>query len=81
MHLSVKSIDLDFKSGVFKMSGMMSLEWKDLRYVWDPFEWDGVESVPLPFSTVWTPEVILHNSVEEKFMFRNTKLLFPLKQK
>jgi len=57
MHLSVRSIDLDFKTGIFKMSGMMSLEWKDTRYVWDPFEWDGVESVPLPFSTVWTPEV------------------------
>ena len=33
MHLSAKSIDLDFKSGVFKMSGMMSLEWRDLRLI------------------------------------------------
>ena len=31
MHLSVRSIDLDFKSGTFKLSGMMSLEWKDPR--------------------------------------------------
>ena len=31
MHLSVRSIDLDFKTGIFKMSGMMSLEWKDTR--------------------------------------------------
>jgi len=76
MHLSVRSIDLDFKTGIFKMSGMMSLEWKDSRYVWDPFEWDGVESVPLPFSTVWTPEVILHNSMEEKFMFRQVAVLY-----
>jgi len=76
MHLSVRSIDLDFKTGIFKMSGMMSLEWKDTRYVWDPFEWDGVESVPLPFSTVWTPEVILHNSMEEKFMFRQVAVLY-----
>ena len=57
------------------MSGMMTLEWNDSRYVWDPFQWDGVESVPLPFSTVWTPEVILHNSLEEKFMFRQVGLL------
>ena len=67
MRLSIRSIDLDFKSGAFSMSGMMTLEWNDSRYVWDPFQWDGVESVPLPFSTVWTPEVILHNSLEEKF--------------
>ena len=32
MHLSVRSIDLDFKSGTFKLSGMMSLEWKDPRF-------------------------------------------------
>jgi len=75
MRLSIRSIDLDFKSGVFAMSGMMTLEWTDSRYVWDPFQWDGVESVPLPFSTVWTPEVILHNSLEEKFMFRQVGLL------
>ena len=75
MRLSIRSIDLDFKSGVFAMSGMMTLEWNDSRYVWDPFQWDGVESVPLPFSTVWTPEVILHNSLEEKFMFRQVGLL------
>ena len=39
----------------------MTLEWSDARYTWDPALYDGVESVPLPFSTVWTPEVILHN--------------------
>ena len=32
MHLAVRSIDLDFKSGTFKLSGMMSLEWKDTRF-------------------------------------------------
>ena len=32
MHLSVRSIDLGFKSGTFKLSGMMSLEWKDPRF-------------------------------------------------
>merc|ERR550532_3932140 len=32
MHLSVRSIDLDFKSGTFKLSGMMSLEWRDPPY-------------------------------------------------
>ena len=75
MRLSIRSIDLDFSSGVFSMSGMMSLEWRDSRYVWDPAQWDGVQSLPLPFSKVWTPEVILHNSVEEKFMFRQVGLL------
>ena len=32
MRLSIRSIDLDFKTGVFGMSGMMTLEWTDSRY-------------------------------------------------
>ena len=40
------------------------------RYIWDPADYDGIDSVPLPFSQTWSPEVILHNSVEEKFIYR-----------
>ena len=40
------------------------------RYIWDPANYDGIDSVPLPFSQTWSPEVILHNSVEEKFIYR-----------
>ena len=40
------------------------------RYIWDPASYDGIDSVPLPFSQTWSPEVILHNSVEEKFIYR-----------
>jgi len=76
MKLSVRTIDLEFQTGTFKVSGMMTLEWNDARYIWLPEEYDGVESVPLPFSTVWTPEVILHNSVEEQFMFRQVAVLY-----
>jgi len=76
MKLSVKSIDLEFHTGTFKVSGLMTLEWNDPRYIWSPSSYDGVESVPLPFSTVWTPEVILDNSVEEQFMFRQVAVLY-----
>lgn len=76
MSLSVRSIDLEFQTGTFLVSGMMTLEWNDPRYMWLPSEYDGVESVPLPFSTVWTPEVILHNSLEEQFMFRQVAVLY-----
>ena len=41
-----------------------------IRYIWDPSSYDGIDSVPLPFSQTWSPEVILHNSVEEKFIYR-----------
>ena len=110
MHLSVRSIDLDFKTGTFKLSGMMSLEWKDPRFtkiesncLHNPLNFKDMSGThlsgmvwrasPLPFSTVWTPEVlkcflpvasdsrlcykvILHNSMEEKFMFRQVAVLY-----
>ncbi len=48
----------------------MSLRWQDRRYSWDPADYGGVEAVALPFSRLWAPEVILHNSAEEKFIYR-----------
>jgi len=70
MSLSVRSLDLDFEKGTFRTDGYMKLRWSDKRYIWDPASYDGIDSVPLPFSQTWSPEVILHNSVEEKFIYR-----------
>lgn len=36
---------------------------------------DGLESIHLPFSKDWAPDLILHNSLEEKFIFRQLGLL------
>ena len=70
MTLAVRSLDLDFSSGIFKTDGWMSLKWEDPRFKWNPDNYEGIETVTLPFSKTWAPEVILHNSAEEKFMFR-----------
>jgi len=70
MSFSLRTIDLDFTTGTFSTSGWMTLEWDDPRYRWEPAEYDNIVSVPLPFSKVWAPEVILHNSVEERFIYR-----------
>jgi len=75
MSYSLRTLDLDFSSGTFSTSGWMTLEWQDPRYRWDPAVYDDIVSVPLPFSKVWAPEVILHNSVEEKFIFRQLGVL------
>ena len=70
MSLSITSIDLDYASGVFKTHGWMILKWNDPRNSWDPLDYNGEISIPLPFSSAWSPEVILHNAVEEKFAYR-----------
>ena len=70
MTLAVRSLDLDFETGTFRTDGWMSLRWLDPRFQWDPSDYDGIETASLPFSKVWAPEVILHNSLQEKFIYR-----------
>ena len=74
MSLSITSIDFDYASGVFKTHGWMILKWNDPRNSWDPIQYDDISSIQLPFPS-WTPEVILHNSVEEKFAYRHLGVL------
>ena len=47
------------------LSSMMwnSFEWYDSRLTWDPSQLYGVESIRLPPEMVWTPDVMLQNSV------------------
>lgn len=73
MGLAVRSVDLNFESGLLRTDGWMSLRWTDPRFVWDPQRYGGLTSLTLPFSDVWAPEVILHNSLEEKFAYRQVK--------
>lgn len=75
MRLAVRSLDLNFEEGIFRTDGWMSLRWTDERYAWNPREYEGIDSLTLPFSKVWAPEVILHNSVEEKFVFRQVGVI------
>ena len=57
-------------SGTREKESMCGTGPLSFRYIWDPASYDGIDSVPLPFSQTWSPEVILHNSVEEKFIYR-----------
>ena len=53
-----------------KPSNLKVLTWNDPRFAWREEDYAGINSMPLPFSDSWAPEVILLNAVEEKFMFR-----------
>jgi len=75
MYLSVRSLDLEFGTGTFKLSGWLKLSWQDDRYRWDPGQYENIQSVPLPFSKVWSPDVMLQNAVEDKFMYSKVGIL------
>ena len=44
--------------------------WNDERYGWNPSDYEGLTSVPLPFSKSWAPDLVLVNSAEDKFVYR-----------
>ena len=44
--------------------------WNDERYGWNPSDYEGLTSIPLPFSTSWAPDLVLVNAAEDKFIDR-----------
>jgi len=36
-------------------------EWRDYKLTWNASEYDGVSSVTVPATLVWTPDVVLYN--------------------
>ena len=51
-------------------SHLKVLKWNNPRFAWREEDYEGINSMRLPFSNSWAPEVILLNAVEEKFIFR-----------
>ena len=47
-----------------------SERWNDERYSWKPSDYEGLTSIPLPFSKSWAPDLVLVNAAEDKFVYR-----------
>ena len=41
--------------------------WKDYDLTWDPKEFGNIQTLRLPSTQVWVPDVLLYNSADEKF--------------
>jgi len=39
-------------------------EWYDYRLSWNATEYGGVQSIRLPSSLIWTPDILLYNRFE-----------------
>jgi hypothetical protein len=46
----------------------LTYEWVDSRLSWDPTKYNGVETIRLPPSSVWVPDVTLYNSADPVHM-------------
>lgn len=62
--LSVTSIeDLDELTGAFYTNGWLRLTWHDIQLQWDKNEHGGIDVMRLPASEIWTPDVVVANSM------------------
>lgn len=36
-------------------------EWQDERLIWDPNEYNGLETLRMPCDKIWLPDIVLYN--------------------
>ncbi|UJR19828.1 hypothetical protein I4U23_022961 [Adineta vaga] len=68
MNLALQQIiNFDAKNEVILISGWMVLTWNDCNLKWNPKDYGGIQTIRLPSTQIWIPDILLYNSADEKF--------------
>ncbi|KAL3111750.1 hypothetical protein niasHT_011037 [Heterodera trifolii] len=60
-------IDIDEKAQIMQTNIWLRMSWEDIYLTWDPAEYGGIREVRLPINSIWKPDVLLYNSVDQRF--------------
>ncbi|XP_070540189.1 neuronal acetylcholine receptor subunit beta-2-like [Ptychodera flava] len=60
-------LDVDEKNQIITTGVWMNQWWVDYRFIWDPDDYDGLDSIIVPFEWVWYPDIVLDNSADGKY--------------
>ncbi|CAJ0944401.1 unnamed protein product, partial [Mesorhabditis belari] len=60
-------IDIDEKSQIMNSNVWLRLSWIDHYLTWDPAQFGNIKEVRLPIGSIWKPDVLLYNSVDQQF--------------
>ncbi|KAM9356854.1 neuronal acetylcholine receptor subunit alpha-7-like [Symphorus nematophorus] len=60
-------IDVDEKNQVLMTNAWLQLYWTDIYLSWNPENYPGVQNLRFPSDQVWTPDILLYNSADERF--------------
>ncbi|CAF4830265.1 unnamed protein product, partial [Rotaria sp. Silwood1] len=60
-------IDFDGKNEAIVISGWMTMMWNDYSLKWKPEDFGNIETLRIPSTQIWTPDILLYNSADEKF--------------
>ncbi|KAL4222924.1 hypothetical protein ACF0H5_018964 [Mactra antiquata] len=58
-------IEFDEVKGNLHMNGFLTVAWTDQRLTWDPSDYDGISSIMIESSKVWTPLIVLTNTIKK----------------
>ncbi|CAF1158999.1 unnamed protein product [Rotaria sordida] len=68
MNLALQHIiDFDGKNEAIVISGWMTIMWNDYSLKWQPEEFGNIQTLRIPSTQIWTPDILLYNSADEKF--------------
>lgn len=51
----------DEKNQIMTTNVWLSQQWYDHYLQWDPDEYGSVDSIYLPATAIWTPDIVLYN--------------------
>ncbi|XP_016421321.1 neuronal acetylcholine receptor subunit alpha-7-like [Sinocyclocheilus rhinocerous] len=57
-------IDVDEKNQVLITNAWLQLGWTDIYLSWNPDNYPGVQTLRFPSNQIWTPDILLYNSVK-----------------
>lgn len=60
-------IDVDEKNQVLMTNAWLQLHWTDIYLSWDTENYPGVQNLRFPSDQIWTPDILLYNSADERF--------------
>uniref|UniRef100_A0A3P8VZC0 Neuronal acetylcholine receptor subunit alpha-7 n=1 Tax=Cynoglossus semilaevis TaxID=244447 RepID=A0A3P8VZC0_CYNSE len=60
-------IDVDEKNQVLMTNAWLQLHWTDVYLSWNPENYPGVQNLRFPSDQIWTPDILLYNSADERF--------------
>ncbi|CAD5118370.1 DgyrCDS7081 [Dimorphilus gyrociliatus] len=62
----IQLLDLDEKNQILTTNCWSRYTWYDIFLKWDPKEYNGVETVRIPSSDIWTPDIVLYNYADTR---------------
>ncbi|CAF1364646.1 unnamed protein product [Rotaria sp. Silwood1] len=60
-------INFDGKNEAIVISGWMTIKWNDYSLRWKPEQFGNIQTLRIPSTQIWTPDIFLYTTVDDKF--------------